>query len=53
MFLDQTQLLILHVGKSLGRHYRGLVKTAFDRAGIALPNPRRLLLVPPRQEALV
>jgi small conductance mechanosensitive channel len=30
----------------LGRHYRGLVKTAFDRAGIALPNPQRLLVVP-------
>ena len=35
----------------LARSYRGLVKRAFDRAGIALPNPQQLVLVPPRREA--
>ena len=36
----------------LARAYRGLVKRAFDRAGIALPNPQQLVLVPPRREAV-
>src|SRR5919199_5328260 len=36
----------------LARSYRGLVKRAFDRAGIALPNPQQLVLVPPRREAV-
>jgi small conductance mechanosensitive channel len=36
----------------LGRHYRGLVKKAFDRAGIALPNPQQLVLATPRRESV-
>jgi moderate conductance mechanosensitive channel len=33
----------------LGRRYRALAKKAFDRAGIALPNPSQILLAPPER----